>query len=377
MASPPMRSLDVYAQGRLDALADKDLLRTTVETARGGAAAVRRGGRTLISFSCNDYFGLARDPRVLAAAHQALMTYGAGAAASRLVTGDHPPLHVLEAGLARYKGTAAALVFGSGYLANAGVPGTLVGRNDLILIDALSHSSMFAGAAWSGARTLPFRHNDATHLADLLAAERGSGRCLIMTESVFSMDGDRAPLPDLTACAARHDAWLMVDDAHGLEPECETAVPLALGTLSKGLGSYGGYLAASTPVIDLMRNRARSFVFSTGLPPASAAAAHAALDILAAEPERRARPLALARRFTAAAGLPAAQSAIVPWVIGDIGAALAASARLEAEGFLALAIRPPTVPAGTARLRFTFSAAHREADVDALAAAVARMIAAR
>ena len=373
-----MESLDGYARDKLDALARQDLLRTPVETARGGGGRVTRDGRVLTSFSCNDYFGLANDPRVTAAAAAALSAYGAGAAGSRLVTGDHPPLRALEAALARHKGKAAALVFGSGYLANAGVPGVLVGRHDLVLLDASSHASMFAGAKLSGARTLPFRHNDLDHLAHLLAAERGTGqRCLVMTESVFSMDGDRAALGDLAALAARHDSWLMVDDAHGLDGEGATTAPLELGTLSKGLGSYGGFLAASEPVIALLRNRARSFVYATGLPPASAAAALAALDILAAEPERRRRPLTLARRFTAALGRPPAQSAIVPWIVGEAGAALTLSRQLEAEGFLVVAIRPPTVPVGSARLRFTFSAAHDEATVDALASAVLRLTGSR
>jgi 8-amino-7-oxononanoate synthase len=374
MASRHMESLDFYARDKLAALRSQDLLRTPTVTSRHGGTQVRRHGRTLISFSCNDYFGLANDPRVVAAATAALAAYGAGAGASRLVTGDHPVLQDLEAALARVKGKAAALVFGSGYLANAGVPGALVGRQDLIFIDALSHASMFAGAKLSGARTIIFRHNDLDDLQKLLASERGTGvRGLVMTESVFSMDGDRAPVDALVALAERYDAWLMIDDAHGLDGEPRTLAPLELGTLSKGLGSYGGFLAASAPIIELMRNRARSFVYATGLPPASAAAALAALNVLAAEPERQRRPLALARRFTNATGLPLAQSAIVPWIVGEATTALKLSKELEAEGFLVVAIRPPTVPQGSARLRFTFSAAHDEATIDALAAALLRL----
>ena len=310
-----------------------------------------------------------------AAAIAAVERYGTGAGASRLVTGDHPLLGALEARLAVYKKKPAALVFGSGYLANVAIPPALTSDGDLILLDELSHACMFAGAKLSGARMIRFGHNNLDHLEKLLEAERAAaGRCLILTERVFSMDGDLAPIEAMSALAARHDAWLMADDAHGLGVVDDHArTPLEMGTLSKALGSYGGYLAASEPVIELLKSRARSFVYTTGLPPASAGAALAALDILAAEPERRARPLALAQRFTRAAGLPNAESAIAPLIVGDAKRALALSAQLENEGFLVVAIRPPTVPPGGARLRFAFSAAHTEAEIDRLAEAVVRV----
>ncbi len=332
-----------------------------------------RAGRELVSFSCNDYLGLASDPRVVAAAQEAAGRYGAGAGASRLVTGSHPPLHALEERLAAHKGKEAALVFGSGYLANLGIVPALAGPRDLILIDALAHSCLWAGARISGAELVRFRHNDVEDLRRLAGDHRARHRhALILTERVFSMDGDRAPLEAILAVAEAHDAWTLVDDAHGLgvvEPGARA--PLEMGTLSKTLGSYGGYLCASRAVIDLMTSRARSFVYTTGLPPASAAAALAALAIVEAEPERAARPLALARRFTARLGLPEAESPIVPVLVGEAEAALALSAALEAQGFLVVAIRPPTVPAGTARLRVAFSAAHDEDQVDALADALA------
>jgi 8-amino-7-oxononanoate synthase len=371
-----MHSLDAFASDALDRLETGSLRRRLTPTERCGGAEVIRNGRRLISFSCNDYLGLAQDPRVKAAAVQAVERYGAGAAASRLVTGDHPLIGELEARLAAHKGKAAALVFGSGYLANVAIPPALTKTGDLILVDELSHACILAGAKLSGARTIRFRHNDADHLADLLQAERASAdRCLIVTERVFSMDGDRAPMTALSALAARHDAWLMVDDAHGLGiVENNVSAPLEMGTLSKSLGSYGGYLAASAPVIELLKSRARSFVYTTALPPASAGAALAALDILEREPERRARPLQLAKRFAHAAGLPPAESSIVPLIVGEADRALKLAATLEAEGFLVVAIRPPTVPPGRARLRFTFSAAHTEADVDRLAASVVRML---
>jgi 8-amino-7-oxononanoate synthase len=371
-----MDSLDAFARDKLDALDAAQLRRRLATTGRGPQAGAVRGGRALVSFSCNDYLGLSHHPRVVAAGRAALAEHGAGAGGSRLVTGDHPVLAQLEARLARHKGAEAALVFGSGYLANVGIAPALAGREDLVLLDALSHACMWAGARLSGARVLAFRHNDPGDLARKLSEHRaGHPRALVLTERVFSMDGDRAPLADILGIARRFDAWTLVDDAHGLGiVEDGPRAPLEMGTLSKALGSYGGYLCASRAVVDLMTGRARSFVYTTGLPPASAAAALEALAILEEEPERRARPLVLARRFTALLGLPEAESAVVPVLVGDAGRALALSADLEAAGFLVVAIRPPTVPAATARLRVAFSAAHTEAQVDALAEAVARLM---
>ncbi len=377
-----MESLDAFAQDGLIRLEAGSLRRRLIPTERSAGAVVMRGGRRLISFSCNDYLGLAHHPRVKAAAMAAIERYGAGAAASRLVTGEHPLLGRLEARLAAHKRKPAALVFGSGYLANVSIPPALVGDGDLILLDELSHACLLAGAKLSSARALRFRHNDLEHLADLLRTARGDARrCLVLTERVFSMDGDLAPVRAMRTLCGRHDAWLMVDDAHGLgvveadaDADADSGAPLEMGTLSKALGSYGGYLAASAPVVDLLRSRARGFVYTTGLPPASAAAALAALDILDAEPERCARPVALARRFAEASGLAAPHSSIVPLIVCDAARALQLSAALEAEGFLVVAIRPPTVPPGKARLRFAFSADHAEADVDRLAQAVAGLM---
>jgi 8-amino-7-oxononanoate synthase len=372
-----MDSLDAFALAKLALLDERQLRRTLVTTERTVGAEVLRDGRRLISFSCNDYLGLAQHPRLKAAAIAAVERYGAGAAASRLVTGDHPLLRELETRLARRKQKPAALVFGSGFLANVGIPGALVGKRDVILLDELSHASMRSGAALAGADVVTFRHNDTRHLARLLTdARAGKQHALIMTERVFSMDGDRSPLSDMARLAADANAWLLVDDAHGfgvVEHDADVSpvdVPLDMGTLSKSLGSYGGYLCASEPVIELLKGRARSFVYTTGLPPASAAAALAALEVIDEEPARTARPLALACRFAQAVGLPRPQSPIVPMIVGAPERALALSIVLERAGFLVVAIRPPTVPAGTARLRFTFSAAHTEAQVDALAEAL-------
>ncbi|MCJ2112156.1 aminotransferase class I/II-fold pyridoxal phosphate-dependent enzyme [Methylobacterium sp. E-025] len=370
-----MSSLESFARDKLSGLDAAALRRRLVPTIRAADAMAERGARRLVSFSCNDYLGLSHDPRVIAAAQAAVAAYGAGSGGSRLVTGNHPLLTALEARLAAHKGTEAALVFGSGYLANLGITPALVGAGDLILVDELAHACMWGGARISGATILTFRHNDVADLGRLLSAHRAQHRrAMILTERVFSMDGDRAPLGDILGLGDAHDVWTLVDDAHGLGVvEGGPRAPLEMGTLSKSLGSYGGYLCASQAVIDLLISRARSFVYTTGLPPASAAAALEALAILEAEPERGAKPLALARRFTARLGLPEAESAVVPVMVGEAQAALARSAALEAQGFLVVAIRPPTVPAGTARLRVAFSAAHDAAKVDALADGIAAL----
>ena len=376
------RTLDDFARQKLRSLERRKLRRELATTDRTGGVIVERDGRSLISFSCNDYLGLATDPATIAASVAATEQQGTGAGAARLVTGSFSLYRGLERRLADLKRSEDAVVFGSGYLANVGLIPVFAGEPDLILIDALAHSSLLSGASLSGASVVSFAHNDASALAKLLATRRPLHRhCLILTEGVFSMDGDLAPLPELAALALEHDAWLMTDDAHalgvvgggrgsGFAHGKPVAVPLQMGTLSKAVGAYGGYLCASHEVCELVRNRARSFVYSTGLPPGTVAAASAALEIIATDPQRVGRPLALAREFTKALHLPAATSAIVPLVLGDNQAALDASAALLDAGLLVTAIRPPTVPAGTARLRFTFSAAHSVSDIAALVTAV-------
>jgi 8-amino-7-oxononanoate synthase len=373
-----MDSLDDFAATKLAALDRGGLRRTLAATARG-ALYVERDGRRLLSLSCNDYLNFTQNPQIKAAAIAATERYGVGSGASRLVTGNHPLYAELEARLARFKDTEAACVFGSGFLANAGIIPALIGPDDLVLLDDLAHACLWAGARLSRASVLTYRHNDVGHAADLLRQHRGRHpRALIGTDGVFSMDGDLAPLIELGRLARHHDAWLLSDDAHGIgvvgngrgstfAGSAPADVPLQMGTLSKAIGGYGGYLCASRPVIDLMVNRARSLIYSTGLPPATVAAAIAALDLIARDPELAARPLAKARAFTRRAGLPDAQSPIVPIVLGSAAAALAASRRLEQDGFLVVAIRPPTVPEGTARLRLAFTAGHPDAEIERLA----------
>ena len=366
-------SLENFALEKLAALAAQSLRREPVETTRTAGAVVWRDGRRLISFSCNDYLNLSTHPDIVEAAVAATRRYGAGAGSSRAVTGNHPLYAALEARLARLKGTEACLVFGSGYLANIGITPAMVGGPDAVFIDELAHACLWSGARLSGATIYSFPHNDMPQLAALLAQHRAAHRhALILTDAVFSMDGDLAPIAMLAGLARTHNAWLMTDDAHGLGVvEQDTAgVDLQMGTLSKAIGGYGGYVCASAAVIALLRNRARSYVYTTGLPPGTVAAACAALDFIAANPAYAALPLAKARRFTGALGRPDAASPIVPLICGGAEAALAAARRLEDAGFLVAAIRPPTVPPGTARLRFAFTAAHEDAAIDTLAACV-------
>jgi 8-amino-7-oxononanoate synthase len=366
-----MTTLDEFAREGLAALDARRLRRTLVETYREDGIWVTRNGRRLLSFSCNDYLNLTHHPAVKRAAIEAVETYGTGAGASRLVTGNCPLFEQLEARLAAHKHTEAACLFGSGYLANAGIIPVIAGEGDLLVVDELAHSCLWAGSRLSRAKIITFRHNDVAHAREILGRERARhAHALLVTETVYSMDGDVAPLAELADLAKTFDAWLMTDDAHGLGVRDDlprASADLRMGTLSKALASYGGYVCASEPVINLIKTRARTLVYSTGLAPASAAAALAALDIVESDPALIQRPLARARAFTRACDLPLAQSAIVPIVLGDETTALDAQQLLEREGLLAIAIRPPTVPAGTARLRLAFTAQHSDDDIARLA----------
>ena len=382
-----MESLDRFAHEKLIALESRAQRRRLQQTDRHAPARARRDGRELISFSCNDYLDLSHHPAVIEAAVTATRRYGVGSGASRLVTGNHPLFDEIESTLARIKGTEAACVFGSGYLANIGIIPTFAGEQDLIVADELCHACLFAGSQLAGSRLAIFRHNEIEHCAQILARERARHRhCLILTDGVFSMDGDLAPVVELAALAEQHDAWLMTDDAHGIGvvgggrgssflAGGKARVALQMGTLSKAVGSYGGYLCASEPVIDFVKTRARSLIYSTGLPPATVAAAIAALELIEADATLVEQPLRKARLFARLLNLPEPQSCIVPIILGEELRTLAASAQLERSGFLVTAIRPPTVPAGTARLRFTFTAGHEDADIERLVEAVRPLLA--
>jgi len=350
--------------------------------------AVERRGRRLVNFSGNDYLGLARDPRLAAAAARAA-GLGAGAGGSRLVCGTQPGHERLERALAGLKGTEAALVMGSGFQTNAGVLAALLdpevaGREPGIYADRLVHASMHEGLRAAGLRPLRFRHNDLGHLEALLAEPGPPGRFrLILTESVFSMEGDRADLPGLVALAGRHGAFLYVDEAHatgvlgpggaGLcaAPGVQGRVDLVMGTFGKALGSYGAFVAGCGLLRDWLVNRCRGFIYSTALAPPAAAAALCALELVPALEDERSRLLQGAVRVRdglrrLGIGTLGSDSQIIPAVIGGEADTLAASRLLEEQGILAAAIRPPTVPAGTGRLRLALSAAHSAADLDQL-----------
>ncbi len=378
-----MVDLRKFAEIKLARLREQTLFREVLNSDRRPGARIVRNGRELVSFCCNDYLGLSQHPAVRKAAKRVIDRYGVGAGASRLVTGNHSLYRALEDRLAAIKGTPAACVMGSGYLVNTGVIPCFVGPDDLIIIDELCHACLYAGSALSKSTVIPFGHNDMGHLHDLLCEHRPRHRhCLIITEGVFSMDGDLAPLDEMTDLAESFDAWLLSDDAHGFGVIGERGrgstfahqgrvnVHLQTGTLSKAVGAYGGYVCAATAVIELIRNRARTLVYSTGLPPAIVAASLAAIEIIEGDAALRDAPLRKARLFARESGLPEPRSPIVPLVTGSASAALKMSQALEDRGFLITAIRPPTVPAGTARLRVTFSAAHRDEDVVALAGAL-------
>lgn len=366
---------------KLQRLRDRSLLRalTPVESATG--TSIQYGGREVILLSSNDYLGLTTHPKVVQAALVATEQYGTGSGASRLVSGTLPPHARLETRLAMFKGTEAALLFGAGYLANLGVIPTLIGRGGLILADRLCHASVIDACRLSQADFRVFRHGDSDHVESLLRSRTTDRPILIITEGVFSMDGDLAPLPDLVSLAERYGAMLYVDDAHGTgimggtgrgtveHFGLEHRVPFQMGTLSKALGSHGGFLVGTRDLVEYVINTARSFIFTTALPPAVAAASLAALTVIDREPERRARLWSNRQRFfdglkALGCTLPPTASPILPVLVGDAASASTFAERLLARGVYATAIRPPTVPDGTSRIRFTVTAEHTTDQID-------------
>jgi 8-amino-7-oxononanoate synthase len=338
-------------------------------------------GRRVILLASNNYLGLAADPRVVEAAAEAARRWGAGSGSARLISGGVRLHDELEARIAAFKATEAALLFSSGYLANLGTISALVGRGDAIFSDALNHASIIDGARLSNAHVNVYRHADPAHLDELLR-ETPADRRLVITDTVFSMDGDLAPLPDLVEVCDKRGAILMVDEAHATGvvgpggrgaialAGLEGRVPVVMGTLSKALGAAGGFIAGSNELISFLRNRARSFIFDTAPPAPVAAAALAALDVCEQEPWRGERARSHAERLSAGlreagfeTGLPAA--AIVPVPAGHADSALAFSRALLEQGVLVPAIRPPSVAPGTSRLRATVMATHTDEHIDA------------
>lgn len=362
-----------------------------VEPLHGGR--VRINGRELINFSSNDYLGLSRHPDVIEGARRRLNEFGAGSGASRLVTGHLAALDSLEARIARAKKTEAALVLASGWQCNASVLPALLdkalwGAEPVVFADRLIHASLHAGLELSGARRVRYRHDDLNHLDELLRAHADKpGPRFIVTETVFSMDGDVIDLPALVALAERWNAFLYVDEAHatgvlgaqgfGLSPGL--GVDLAMGTFSKGMGSFGAYVACSARLRDYLVNRASGLVYATALPPAVLGAVEAAIDLIPRMEGERTRLQLNAQHLRdglRAAGLDTGPSAsqIVPLILGDEERTLAVARALEARGMLGIAIRPPTVPPGTSRIRFALSAQHSEADIEHLIAAVVECV---
>ena len=353
---------------------------------------VRENGRSLVNFSSNDYLGLANHPRLREAAHRAIDEYGVGAGASPLISGHMRPHQEAEERFCAFSGLPRALLFPSGYAANLGILASLAGKDAEIFSDELNHACLIDGARLSRAKVTRYGHCDLDELAARLAESNATAR-IVATDAVFSMDGDIAPVADILELCERHDAWLVLDDAHGIGVMgaggrgtlqhfgVRSPRIVYMATLGKALGGYGAFVAGAPDAIEWLLQRARTLIYSTALPPMAAAAAIAALDLVEADPARVARlhaRIAQFRAACAAAGVKPgeSQSAIQPIVVGSADRALGAAARLHARGLLVPAIRPPTVPEGTSRLRVSLSAAHERGEVEAAAIVLAECLAA-
>jgi glycine C-acetyltransferase/8-amino-7-oxononanoate synthase len=347
-------------------------------------------GKPVLLLCSNNYLGLADHPRVREAAAEAAMRYGAGAGASRLISGTMRIHRRLEERLAAFEQTETALLFGSGYLANMGIIQALARRGDVVFSDALNHASMVDGCRLAGAETFVYEHGDMDHLAWGLEQAEGRGS-LIVTDGVFSMDGDVAPLPEIVELAREHDVRVMVDEAHGTgavgpggrgaaaAAGVEEDVDLIVGTLGKALGSYGAYVCCDRSMAKYLINTARSFIFSTALPPPAVAAAMAALELLLEQPrrvEKLSRNASVLRQALTAEGLrsPPGHTQILPLVVGEAAAAVAATERALERGVFAQAVRPPTVPEGTSRLRLTVMASHTKSELREAARSIAAVL---
>lgn len=352
-------------------------LRTVMSAPTG---TIHLDGHDVVLLGSNNYLGLSTHPEVITAAIEATQTFGTGASGSRLISGNSELYTTLESNLAKTKGTEAALVFSSGYAANTSVIPVLAGEGDLILSDALNHASIIDGCRLSRASKKIYQHCDTEHLRTLLSESTAFRRRLIVTDGVFSMDGDIAPLRDICDLAAQYDAMLLVDDAHGfgvLGKDGSGTVShfglegkeiIQMGTLSKAVGALGGYIAGDRTLIELLINRARGFIFTTGLPPATLAAANAALNVIRSSPELRQNLRSHAKRLKTALidlgyTLLPSETQILPLVLGNPQRATSLAEALLTEGVFAPAIRPPAVPTGTSRLRLTVMATHTAAEI--------------
>jgi len=368
-------------------LFEKKLLRQPVVIESSDGPRITVNGKHLVLMCSNDYLGLAGHPALRAAAADAMARYGFGAGASRLVSGSSMAHEELEYRLCRFKQTEAAILYNSGYAANTGIIPAIAGEADIILSDNLNHASIIDGCRLSKARLAVYRHRDMNDLEGLLKKSGNARRRLIVTDGVFSMDGDIAPLPDLVTLSERFDALLMVDDAHatgvlGMHGRgtaehfgLEGRVPIQMGTFSKAFGSFGAYAAGSHDLIKLLMNRSRSFMYSTALPPAVCAASRAAIDLVEHEPERRVKLWKNRERLVSGLerfgiGSENSDTPIIPLVIGSAEKTIAAARRLFEHGIYVTAIRPPSVAEGAARLRITLMATHADDDIDAASKAL-------
>jgi 8-amino-7-oxononanoate synthase len=329
---------------------------------------VRRNNKYLISFCCNDYFGLSHHSKIKKEAIKTIREYGVGSASSRYIVGNNSLYEKLEKKLAQYKNCEDAIVFSSGYLVAIGIIPALVDENDLVLFDRLSHSCLIDGVKLSRARFIRFQHNSISHCKDILQNNRSKyKKCLIITETVFSMDGDLGKVAELLDLANQFDCLLISDDAHGLEfNNISSPIYLQMGTLSKAFGTMGGYIAGEKFLIDYLRNFSKTAIYNTALPPSILASAIASLEIISSKKLLK-KVLSNARLFCKLLKLPDPQSAIVVIVVGDNKKVLDIANKIEKNGYLISAIRPPTVEKGKARLRITFSANHRKSDIKQLA----------
>ena len=374
-------SKEHWLKSDLDQLNQAGLSRSLRSVMTAPTGRILLDGREVILLGSNNYLGLSVHPIVVEAAATALQQYGTGASASRLMSGNCHLYTELEAKIAEAKGTEASLVFGSGYLANIGTIPVLAGEGDLILSDALNHASIIDGCRLSSATKQIYRHCDVEHIESLLAQSINFRRRLIVTDGVFSMDGDIAPLPEICALAERYDAMVMVDDAHSFGVLGETGggtieyfglenrSVIQMGTLSKAIGGLGGYVAGSANLIDFLINRSRGFIFTTGLPPATLAGASAAIDVIRSNPELRQRlssNVLLLKNALLARGfqLLPSQTQILPLILGSVEVASRFAEALLSHGVYAPAIRPPTVPEGTSRLRISVMAPHTTEDLE-------------
>ena len=379
-------NINLHFNNEIRKIRENSQLRNMAESHRLADSKIYRNGKELTSFSCNDYLGLSHNKKIISASIKAIKKYGVGAGASRLVSGNHPLYSKLENLITNFKNGQSTCVFGSGFLTNAGVIPAISSQNDLLIYDELSHASTNLGIKLSRAKSYKYKHNDINHLESICKKYRNKFKsCFLLTEGVFSMDGDRANLKEMSFIAEKYDASIILDDAHAFgvlgegkgshyDIKPKTNIFIQIGTLSKAVGSYGGFTVASKIVNKLIYNKVRSLIYTTGLPPGCIAASIAGINIIKSDKNLVKKPLQNAKYFCENVGLPIPQSSIVTLNLETEKRTIKASKILEKEGYYVGAIRPPTVPLGTSRLRFTFCANHKKNDIKTLSQIVRKII---